>query len=57
MAMTNLTVIPSSAFSRFTADGMPTSISLLGNLFDEETVQRCKSYQDATNQQEASGNV
>jgi len=50
MAMTNLTGHPVVCIpAGFTADGMPTSISLLGNLFDEETILAvAKAYQDAT---------
>lgn len=51
MAMTNLTGHPVVVFPvGFTGDGLPTSISLIGNLYDEATILAvAKTFQDATN--------
>jgi Asp-tRNA(Asn)/Glu-tRNA(Gln) amidotransferase A subunit family amidase len=50
MAMTNLTGHPVVVFPvGFTNDGLPTSISLIGNLYDEATILAvAKAFQDAT---------
>jgi len=49
-AMTNLTGHPALCFPvGFSAEGMPASITLLGNLFDEATILAvAKAYQDET---------
>jgi Asp-tRNA(Asn)/Glu-tRNA(Gln) amidotransferase A subunit family amidase len=50
LAITNLTGNPVVCIPvGFTKEGMPTSITLLGNLFDEATILAvAKAYQDAT---------
>lgn len=50
LAMTNLTGHPVVVFPiGFTSQGLPNSISLIGNLYDEATIlAAAKAYQDAT---------
>jgi Asp-tRNA(Asn)/Glu-tRNA(Gln) amidotransferase A subunit family amidase len=50
LAMTNLTGHPAICFPiGFSADGLPASITLLGNLFDEATIVAvAKAFQDRT---------
>ena len=50
LSMTNLTGHPVVVFPiGFTSEGLPNSITLVGNLYDEATILAvAKAYQDAT---------